>query len=435
MTLAQLEAELAATAIGRDPDRWAVTAYRVALARSESATHPDTVDAALQLLHRSAGILTSSRAPVEHARILTATANCHRLLADHQQAVRLFEQACDLLSGRVSGPEQSAALTNLGLALVESGEPTAAIEPLTRAVALASGPLDREVADDDSMQRVLGAALVNRAQAHQAAADPASLALAIDDYRAATSRFDPEAPQRGMALHGLGSAILDVTAPGEGTVTVDDAIGAFQKSLKILTVDAFAFQHALAQHSLAIAYERRSSSLDLARALDCAEASLAVFDPRLHRNQWTVTADTLARLETRLGSVRDGKSTRIDHIVDLMVATDETERETILRARLRRLTDLPVERTRRDLSGLARTLTKLAVDEYQCVARSMIPVLMELPEPVLDAACAELCVAHRRSGTPAAFDAALDEVLHDLLHGPQRVRVRDILESYGWERP
>jgi hypothetical protein len=46
-----------------------------------------------------------------------------------------------------------------------------------------------------------------------------------------------------------------------------------------------------------------------------------------------------------------------------------------------------------------------------------------------------LCIAHRACSDQAAYDRALDEVVHDLLHGPQRVRVRDILEGHGWVRP
>ncbi len=429
MSLDQLEADLAAMTIGHDPDRWAVTAYRVALARSESTASADVIDGALQLLGRAAGILSATRAPIEHARILTASANCHRRLADPKRAADLFEEAAVLMNGRSSPAEQAAALTNLGLAQIESGQPETALEPLDRAVRLTEGDLD-----DDEGRRVRGAALLNRAQAHQAAGNPGSLTRAADDYRLAVDGFGAESPQRGMALHGLGTTLLELARLDGDSTGVDDAVDVFRSSLQILTIDAFPFQHALAQHSLAIAYERRDRPLDSTRALVCAETSLAIFDPRLHRPQRDIAVATLARLEAGL-QTGVATTSRVEHVVALLIATDEHERSTMLRDRLRRLSVLPLERTRRDLAGLAVSLVGLAVDDYDLVVRSMIPVLMELPEPVLDTACAELCGAHRRSDRPLAFDAALDEAVHDLLHGPQRVRVRDMLASYGWERP
>lgn len=433
MSLLQLEAELDSIEPRVDPDRWAFAAYRVAVARSETAAGADDVAGALGLLDRAARILTPTRSPVEYARVITAAANCHRQLSEPRRAAALFEEAAELLAHRVAAPEQAAALTNLGLAYIELGVPEQAIEPLTRAVDLVG-------AGDDEARRVRGAALLNRAQAHQASGTQRSMLSAIDDYRSAVDVFDSEAPQRGMALHGLGAAILELERLGgdetarAAAPTVDDALEAFRASLRILTVDGFPFQHALAQHSLGIAHERRDAPFDLARALHCVEMSMSIFDPRLHRVQWQTAADTLARIESRLGA--DAASVpRIAHVVRLMVATSASERGAILRERLRRVSTASGERTRREMSGLAGALAELPLDEYQLVVRSLVPVLMELPEAVLDAACAELCSAHQRTDDQAGYDAALDDVVHDLLHGPQRVRVRDILEQHGWVRP
>jgi tetratricopeptide (TPR) repeat protein len=438
MSLEDLEAELESIVPGADPDRWAFAAYRVAVARSESATCNDDVSDALGLLDRASRILTSTRSPIEHARVLTATANCHRQLSDPRRATALFDEAAALLTDRASASEQAAALTNLGLTRIEVGEPQRAVEPLTQAIDLVSPDTVR----NDEARRVRGAALLNRAQAHQASGTRGSLLSAVDDYRDAVNDFDVEAPQRGMALHGLGAAILELlrietetvrTADVE-TLTVDDALVAFRASLRILAVDGFPFQHALAQHSLGIAYERRAAPLDSARALNHVEMALSVLDPRLHRVQWQTAADSLARIEAQCGDGRSAAS-RSAQVVGLLASTDETERESILRERLRRLSRVSVERTRREVAALAGALTELSISEYRLVVRSMMPILMELPEPVLDAACAELCIAHRASSDQAAYDRALDGVVHDLLHGPQRVRVRDMLEGHGWVRP
>lgn len=438
MSLEGLEAELDSIVLGAEPDRWAFAAYRVAVARSESATNNDDVNDALSLLDRAGRILTPARSPVEHARVLTAAANCHRQLSAPRRAAARFETAAELLAQRASASEQAAALTNLGLARIELGEPQRAVEPLSRAIQLVA----EMITTDDEARRVRGAALLNRAQAHQASLTPESMSLAVGDYRAAVADFDIEAPQRGMALHGLGTAVLEllrtdirsVDTAAVCPVTVEDAVDAFQAALRILTADGFPFQHALAQHSLAVAYERRSAPLDLARAVHCAEMCLSILDPRLHRLQWQTAADTLARFETRLAG--SGPATnRIAHVVRLMASTSETERGAILRERLRRLTNVSPERTRRDVAALTGALTELPLEQYRAVVRSMVPVLMELPETVLDAACAELCAAHQATPDQQAFDGALDEVVHDLLHGPQRVRVRDILEGHGWVRP
>lgn len=430
MSLEQLEAELLAVEATTEPDRWAIAAYRVAVARSESAVGADAVNDAVDLLKRAGRILTATRAPVEHARILTATANCHRRLSEPGRAVALFAEAVNLLAGRGAPAEHAAALTNLGLAHIESGNPSAALDPLTATIAILGGA----GATDEEVRRVRGAAFLNRAQAHQASADTADLRSAIVDYTAAASEFDHEAPQRGMAFHGLGATILELQTRGDAEDGVDLAIDAFHQSLRILTVDSFPFQHALAEHSLAIAYERRGESLDLERALDSAETSVSIFDPRLHQAQWVVAVATLQRIEASLDA-EHSTTGRTGHVLRLIASTDDAERDTLMRTRLRRLSDLPRERTSRDLAALTYALVGLEPHDYARVMRSMIPVLMELPETVLDVACEELCAAHRTSRDQIAYDAALDEIVHDLLHGPQRVRVRDLLESHGWIRP
>jgi hypothetical protein len=281
---------------------------------------------------------------------------------------------------------------------------------------------------------VHGAALVNRAQAQQVIGTVESLRAAANDYDAASHVLDEESPQRGMALHGLGATIMELLALGDSDGAYDDAVAVFTASLRVLTANAFPFQHAVAQHSLAIAHERRGALLDLERALNHIEIALSMFDPRLHPSHWQTAAEALGRLDTRLAEVRQD-ATRADHFVALVAGVDESARTVLLRDRLVPLSGQPGERIRRDLDGLMSALAALAASEYDIVVRSMLPLLMELPEIMLSAACAGLCAAHQATDQASAYDAILDGVVHDLLHGPQRVRVRDMLDAQGWIRP
>lgn len=499
MSLERLEAELARIRAGSDPDRWALAAYRVAVARSEAAA--GDLDSALDLLERAGRILTEARAPVEHARICTAAGNCHRRLGRPEKAAPLFERAADLVRDRVPTGERAAALVNLGLALTETGRPDAATEPLAQAVEILA-----DAADPES-RRVRAAALINRAQALQAQGGAAELEKVVADYRSAAACADEDTPQRGMALHGLGSAILEQIRrdqagprggdhadggrgrpgnPAQSSVKEDggavggppgrrigEAIDAFKQALGVLTEAAFPFQHAIARHSLAIAWERRGGPWDAARALAEVEAAISIFDPRLHRPQWQAAAETLARLERKLEAAGP-PGTRAYHFARLLAAVTDDERAKLLRDRLQRLASAPEIRRRRDLDELAAALIRLGSGEheavgsegdyearrheavgkgreheardheavgeheavdYEAVMRSMIPVLMELPDSVLDSACVSLAAAHRASGRAEIFDETLDRVIHDLLHGPQRVRVRDLLTAAGWVRP
>lgn len=423
--LAELEASLADVDVTVDPDRWALAAYRLAVARIELSSRSDQLTDALRLLDEAAHILTPDRAPVEHARILTAAANGRRALGAPRRALALFEAAADLIDGRAPPNERAAALVNVGLARTETGDAAGAIEALDTAVALASASADEE------SRRVAGAALINRAQAHQAVATDRDLEAAATDYRLAETTVEPESPQAGMAAHGLGATILELRRRGLPAPSVDDAIAAFERAMAALTSTSYPFQHAIASHSLAVAYEQRGGRHDLARALDRVDASLAVFDPRLHRPQWEAATTTLARLDEAL----DAGGRRIEPIAALLADTSEEERARLLRDRLVRLSALPDVRVGTELDALAAATVGLGLDRYVVVIRTLLPVLMELPDRVLDAACRGLCRAHHASTSAERYDRALDGVIHDLLFGPQRIRVRDLLEAHGWVRP
>ena len=440
MTVEGLEAALAAVSLAEAPDDWALAAYRLAVARSEAAGRPEDIDQALELLDKAGRILTADRAPVEHGRILTAAANCHRGGGRAGTALDLFDRAADLLASRAPLNEHAGALINVGLARCEAGQPTAGIEALNRAIDLIAASQEESVPEhdgdstDDEASRLLGAALINRAQARQALGQDEDLQSAVDDYQAAVAALPAASPQAGMAAHGLGAAILELCRRGSTCGDPHDAVGAFEQSLSVLSHTSFPFHHAVARHSLALAYEARGQSGDLARALNSAHAAIAVFDPRLHATHWRTAHATMARLEAALDG-GEPRASRLVHMARLLAGTTETERELLLRDRLVRASALPPTGMKADLEALIGSVAALNLHDYREVLRTMIGVLMELPDQLLEVACDVLCRVHREHDSTDLLDEALDGVVSDRLFGPQRIRVRDLLEANGWVRP
>lgn len=442
MNLDALVADLEARRPADDPDGWAIAAYRLAVARSELATRPDELDEAIDLLDRAGRILAVERAPLEHGRILTAAASCHRAAGRPDRALPLFERAVELLDPRAPTAERAAALINVGLARSETGRAADAVVALGRAIDLlapeggagAAAAVDPSHDGGDERTRLLGAAHLNRAQAHQAAGDDESPARAVTDYHIALDVLAPETPQAGMAAHGLGAALLELDRRRPDPNTVERAIAAFERSLGVFGPAGAPLQHAVARHSLALAHERRGRPGDLTRALDGLEAALSLFDPRLHPTQWGTAARTLERVEAALAGA-NGPDSRAGHLVRFLAATTAEERQAMLGERLRRLAGQPPPRRAAELGALARAQVALPAGDHDRVLRSLITVLMALPDPVLETACAALVAANREAGDPEARDRLLDRVIHDTLFGPQRVRVRDLLEASGWVRP
>lgn len=503
MTVEDLEAGLASVSVSEAPDDWALAAYRLAVAQSETAGRPEGLEQALALLDKAARILTAGRAPVEHGRIVTAAANCHRAAGRFEKALELFVRAAELLAPRAPTLEHAAALINVGLARCEAGRPENAVEPLDRAVELiiaerggaaacdtagkaegdgrlkrpAPAPSERWPADTagglegsvsrsrpvsegygtdrlidaadrsaeprplveqagDEAARLLGAALINRAQARQSLGRDEDLRAAVDDYQNAVEVSAASSLQAGMAAHGVGAAILELCRRGVSGWAADDAVSAFEQSLGVLGHAGFPFHHAVARHSLALAFEMRGRPGDLARALNSAHASLSVFDPRLHAMHWRTAHATLERLEAALA---DGDSVpgagRLHHVARLIADTAETEREQLLRDRLLRAASLPRAAMQAELEALIAAAADLPLDGYRQVLRSLIGVLMELPDQLLGTACDLVCGVHEAHASTALLDETLDGVIDERLFGPQRVRVRDLLEAKGWVRP
>jgi len=281
VSIEDLEAGLASVRLAEAPDEWALAAYRLAVARSEAAGQAHDIEQALGLLDKAARILSSDRAPVEHGRIITAAANCHRAAGRADRALELFVRAAELLAPRAPVVERAGALINVGLARCEAGQPGLAIKVLDQAVDLmaAGSEPDGEVAgadrgSDDEAGRLLGAALINRAQARQTLSRDEDLRAALDDYRRAIAVLPASSLQAGMAAHGFGAAVLELCRRGTPGWTADDAVDAFEQALGVLGHTSFPFHHAVARHSLALAFEMRNGPGDLARAVNSAHASL-----------------------------------------------------------------------------------------------------------------------------------------------------------------
>lgn len=425
MSVDRLQATLDAIDVSVAPDAWALAAYRLAVARAESANRRDDLEREIVLLERAGRILTARRAPIEHARVLVAIGSCLRLQGSPADAADCFRRAIDIQRGRSAGRELAATTVDLGLALAESGRPDEAVEVLDRV--LSSDELHGDaVAHDDERRRLRGSALVNRAQARQAQGST-GFRPAVDDYRAAIRCFAPDEPQRGLAHHGLGTVLLALG--GEPS----EAIEQFETSLTILTASSFPLQHAVARHSLAIAFERRGGRHDAARGLGHAEAAVTVFDPRLHATPWRMAADTVARLCGSLG-VGSEPEGRAAVFVELCDEVDEDERARLLRDRLTRIAACPAPARSRDLLAVVAAAA-VEPGRFERLVRAAIPVLMELPDDNLADACSAIVAAIEASPEAAVLDRSLDDVVHDLLFGPQRVRVRDLLAASGWERP
>ena len=447
MTVEDLEADLAALSAAEAPDEWALAAYRLAVARAEAAGRPEDIDQALALLAKAARILTAERAPLEHGRMLIAVANCHRARGRAHDALGHFTRAAELLAPRASAREHAGAVINVGLALCEAGKPSEGVTTLSRAIeqllatraGTGTGTGQHDDAPDEELQRLLGAAYIDRAQARQALGQDGDLQAAVSDYRAAVAALPAASIQAGMASHGLGATLLELCRRGSALCAPRDAVGAFEQALSVLSHTSFPFHHAVARHSLALAYEMNGGHGDVARAVNSAYAAIASFDPRLHASHWQTAHATLTRLEAKLGGdgagVGTGVGVGLRHIARLLADTTDEERDQLLRDRLLRAASMPPLGMSADLGALIGALVGLSLDDYRRVLRSLIGVLMELPDRFLAVACETLCSEHQAHEDTEALHEALDAVISERLFGPQRVRVRDLLEASGWERP
>lgn len=446
--LTALERRLASLDPAQQPDAWAIAAYRVAVALTETPSDSPRAAAerALTLLDRAGKLLDVDRAPLEHARIVNAMGAVWRSVGDRRRTIEAFSRAVGLMQDRARPVETGAALSNLGLAHVENGDTRSAIETFDRALAAlrphameamqATTGVDPAVNERNEVRRAYAVAALNRSQSLLASHDRndstgAELQDAVRTIDDGLSFVDVDtAPLHvGMLEHARGLVCMEAA-------NAVDAREAFTRSLAVFTRSTFPFQHAVASFNRG----RASHALgNLGNALLDYEAALQVFDPRLHRAQWAEAASRLADIEAVLRA-NDPLALRHDHVIGVLVASPTAERSHLLRERLTRMLGSAPMPQRTEFAlyfGAVHRLSEHDEAASDALLRETIETLMELPEELLEGALHGWLDASSALSpvTREETDRRLDTAIQELLMPPQRMRLRDILYASGWERP
>ena len=414
---------------------WATSAYRLGMATAEQPTaHPqDNLKEALGYYEQAAQVLTAQRAPVEHARILNAAGSAHRMMGDPSTASRLFSEALGLMSGKGVDVEEASVLNNLGLVLTEGGRLDDAVEAFTMSLDMLPG-------DDDEQIRTMLATKHNLGQVHLArgGVDGCEAAIEVLADASAIARGTEASMHTAMIDHTLGIAWKARAGfdPAMHDRDLSEAITAFERCLTVFTSVGFPMQHAIAKHNLGHALAGRDDLDSMRRALAYYEDSLNIFDPRFHQQQWQEAFANAEAVEKRLEAAVPG-ATRADHIATLAGSMSDDERLMFVRQRLVQMERLPKENQLERLTALSYAIVTQPAASFVASLRTMITVLMELPEDLLESALESQLAAHAMldNHDQRAADFILDEAITALLFGPQRIRVRDMLEDIGWDRP
>ncbi|MCA1691275.1 MAG: tetratricopeptide repeat protein [Acidimicrobiales bacterium] len=430
-----LEEQLARTPRGDRPHEHATVAYRLGLAYAESTgTQEDGLRRALSHFDVAAAIFDPRFDPVEHARVLNAAGAVHRGLGNRRKAAQLFEQAVDLFESRDREAELAAALNNLGLARSEQGEFAAAVEAFDRAVGL----FDTSSAEG---RRGMIATLHNRGQAHAAQGTPEGVEAALVDYELASAEVDvEEAPfHHGLLQHSKGVAFTALAnlKPDEREGLLQEAVHAFEESLTIFTRATMPYQFSLAKHNLGLAYVGLGGVPNLRRALAAFEDTVAMLDTRVHGDAWRQAYASLERVENDLKVQFPGLN-RPDHFAALLSSVKEEERRALIRERIFHLLALRDPQRTQFLTEMDLAIAKLPADRARVVMEAELNTVIELPNELLETALRGRYLAQMEITDEEArieSDTALDYAIGDALGGPQRIIVRDFLESLGWERP
>lgn len=414
---------------------WATSAYRLGMATAEQPTaHPqDNLKEALGYYEQAAQVLTAQRAPVEHARILNAAGSAHRMMGDPSTASRLFSEALGLMSGKGVDVEEASVLNNLGLVLTEGGRLDDAVEAFTMSLDMLPG-------DDDEQIRTMLATKHNLGQVHLArgGVDGCEAAIEVLADASTIARGTEASMHTAMIDHTLGIAWKARAGfdPAMHDRDLSEAITAFERCLTVFTSVGFPMQHAIAKHNLGHALAGRDDLDSMRRALAYYEDSLNIFDPRLHQQQWQEAFANAEAVEKRLEAAVPG-ATRADHIATLAGSMSDDERLMFVRQRLVQMERLPKENQLERLTALSYAIVTQPAASFVASLRTIITVLMELPEDLLESALESQLAAHAMldNHDQRAADFILDEAINALLFGPQRIRVRDMLEDIGWDRP
>lgn len=418
-----------------EADAWATAAYRLGMATAEQPTaHPEAaLRSALELYRQAGEVFTANRAPVEHARVLNAAGSAHRMLGDIRTAARLFREALSLMADRGVESEEASVWNNLGLVLSEGGRFDDSVAAFSRSLGLVHGGTDEAVRTQLATQHNLG-------QAHMARGglDGSTAAVEVLRDASATARNTASSMHTGLIDHSLGVALKALATLDQAAADahIDGAVEAFQRCLTIFTSVGFPMHHAIAKHNLGHALAERSDIESKQQALAYYEDALNLFDPRIHQAHWSEAFQNADKVEAQLSELVPG-STRADHIASLAGGMGDDERLMFLRQRLIQLERVPEEHRQDRMTAFAYAVINQPATSFVATLQTMITVLMELPESLLESALRSQLRAHGMLDPhdQRAADFVLDEAINARLFGPQRIRVRDILEDIGWDRP
>lgn len=420
--LADLEARLKATPRAARPLEHASLRHSIGMAYAElpSGDRQMNLSRAVASYRQALSLFGPHRFPVEHARVQNALGAALRELGDAQGAVDACGRAVELLAGGHAPGELGAALNNLGLAQSDLGRHEEAVGSLRQAV---------EIFTAASEPRQGSMARHNLGQALAAAGDHDT---AVATYEQAIAETDDESlPYQWALLHHARGVSLSALGRGE------EAAAAFEAALGVFTRQRYPFPHALAKNNLGLAHAQVGDVNSLRRALAAYGDALRVLDPRLHRPQWEQTYRNLELAESALEDL-GLKASRTEHFVGLIADIDEQERLGLLRRRLLDLLMLPEKQRDEQLAEQEVAVLGLDHDRALRVTATWLDVLMELPDDLLLAALEARMTAHTYLSTDEQREAAgelMEYAISNELLAPQRIRVRDTLESMGYERP
>lgn len=420
--LADLEARLKATPRAARPLEHASLRHSIGLGYAELPTgdRQTNLSRAVASYREALRLFGSHRFPVEHARVQNALGAALRELGETQGAIAACSRAVDLLADGHAPGELGAALNNLGLARSDIGQHEEAITNLQQAV---------EVFAVSSEPRQSSMAMHNLGQAQAASGDHEA---AVETYEGAIDETDDEElPYQWALLHHARGVSL--SALGRG----GEAAAAFQASLGVFTRQRYPFPHALAKNNLGLAYSQVGDVTSLRRALAAYNDAVRVLDPRLHKPQWEQSYRNLELVESALAD-QGFKATRAEHFVALLAEIGDDERLGLQRRRLLDLLMLPDKQRDEQLAELEVAVLRLDRERALRVTATWLDVLMELPDDLLLAALRARMAAHGYLDTDEEREAAselMEYAISNELLAPQRMRVRDTLQTMGYERP
>lgn len=420
--LAELEARLKATPRAARPLEHASLRHSIGLAYAElpSGDRRMNLSRAVASYRQAASLFGPHRFPVEHARVQNALGAALRELGEPQAAIDACSRAVDLLAGGHAPGELAAALNNLGLARSDLGQHEQAVGNLRQAV---------EIFAAAGEPRQGAMARHNLGQAQAAAGDHEGAVQTYEDAIGETD--DEELPyQWALLQHARGVAL---TALGRS----QQAASAFEESLGVFTRQRYPFQYALAKNNLGLAHAQQADITSMRRALAAYHDALQVLDIRMHKPQRDQTFRNLELVEAAL---EEGgtQATRAEHFVALLGDIEEQERLGLLRRRMLDLLMLPEKQRDERLTELEVAVLNLEREKALRITATWLDALMELPDDLLVAALQARMFAHGFLPSDEAREAAgeiMEYAIANELLAPQRMRVRDTLESLGYERP